>query len=98
MPTRYVLPAEFQPASLVTTQQMDSPDGRKEAIAYIKTVFEEEDDAAAPADADYKSKSGSIVDVLADMKYKAEGQLASLSKAEMNKKQNFEMLEQSTQE
>ena len=42
MPTRYVLPAEFQPASLVTTQQMDSPDGRKEAIAYIKTVFEED--------------------------------------------------------
>merc|ERR1712086_1215882 len=31
MPTRYSVPAEMQPASLVTDQQMDSADGRIES-------------------------------------------------------------------
>jgi len=49
----------------------------------------------APAAAVYESKSGSITDVLEDMKEKAEGQLNDLRKAESTTKHNFDMLAQS---
>merc|ERR1711920_484050 len=57
----------------------------------------ESDDSelGAPAAAVYKSHSGSIVDVLEDLKMKAEEQLADLRKAETNSKHNFAMLKQS---
>jgi len=56
-----------------------------------------EDDLSlgAPAPAVYESKAGAIVDVLADMKEKAESELAELRKAEGNAKHNFDMLKQS---
>merc|ERR1711957_337429 len=41
MPTRYQVPAEMQPATLVTDQQMDSNDGRIEARKYVKQLFQE---------------------------------------------------------
>merc|ERR1712084_153203 len=41
MPTRYQVPAEVQPATLVTDQQMDSPDGRTEAKKYVKKLLQE---------------------------------------------------------
>merc|ERR1711879_620656 len=40
MPTRYQVPAEVQPASMVTDQQMDSPDGRCEAKKYVKKLLQ----------------------------------------------------------
>merc|ERR1712078_939578 len=58
----------------------------------------ESDDAAAlgaPDPEAYKSHSGSILDVLEDMKEKAEGQLTELRKAEMNAKHNYDLLKQS---
>jgi len=55
----------------------------------------EDEELAAPAAAVYKSHSGSIFDVLEDMKEKAEGQLAELRKAESTTKHNFNMLAQS---
>jgi peptidoglycan hydrolase CwlO-like protein len=56
-----------------------------------------EDDLSlgAPAPAVYESKAGAIVDVLADMKEKAESELAELRKAESNAKHNYDMLKQS---
>eukprot|EP00972_Heterocapsa_arctica_P057676 8507734-Heterocapsa_arctica.AAC.1 len=36
MPTRYMVPAEISPATMVTDQQMDSADGRVEAKKAIK--------------------------------------------------------------
>jgi chromosome segregation ATPase len=56
-----------------------------------------EDDLSlgAPAPAVYESKAGAIVDVLGDMKEKAESELAELRKAEGNAKHNFDMLKQS---
>merc|ERR1719345_175408 len=49
----------------------------------------------APAAVVYKSHSTDILDLLEDLKEKAEEELAALRKAETNTKQNFEMLEQS---
>merc|ERR1719476_874933 len=53
------------------------------------------DDGDAPTAAPYKSRSGSIVDVLEDMKEAAESQLSDLRKAENNSRHNFEMVRQS---
>merc|ERR1719207_309051 len=50
---------------------------------------------AAPAAAAYESKSGGIVDVLEDMKDKAETELADLRKAETAASHNYDMLKQS---
>jgi len=51
--------------------------------------------ASAPAPDAYESKSGGIVDVLEDMKEKAEGELSDLRKAESNAQHSFDMLKQS---
>jgi hypothetical protein len=59
---------------------------------------DEELTLAAPAAAVYKSHSGSIFDVLEDLKEKAEGQLAELRKAEGATKHNFNMLKQSLED
>merc|ERR1719156_513793 len=55
----------------------------------------DDSDLGAPDPTAYKSHSGSILDVLEDMKEKAESQLNELRKAEMNAKHNYEMLKQS---
>jgi len=55
----------------------------------------EEDPMGAPAATVYKTHSTDILDLLEDIKEKAEEDLAALRKAETNTKQNFEMLEQS---
>merc|ERR1719158_1675693 len=65
------------------------------------------DDAAAEADeaalgapdpAAYKTHSASIVDVLEDLKEKAEAELSDLRKAETNAQHNFNMLKQSLED
>jgi len=55
-------------------------------------------DTGAPAAAVYESKAGGIVDVLADMKDKAESELSDLRKAEENTAHNFNMLKQSLED
>lgn len=49
----------------------------------------------APA---YESKSGGIIDVLEDLKQKAEGQLSELRKVEMTAQSNFAMTKQSLED
>jgi chromosome segregation ATPase len=56
---------------------------------------DDDDDVGAPAAKTYESKAGSIVDVLGDMKEKAETELADLRKAESNTAHNYDMLKQS---
>merc|ERR1719265_2597489 len=58
----------------------------------------EDEELGAPAAAVYKTHSGSIFDVLEDLKEKAEGQLAELRKAESTTKHNFNMLKQSLED
>mmetsp|Transcript_53759 Transcript_53759/g.150192 ORF Transcript_53759/g.150192 Transcript_53759/m.150192 type:complete len:711 (-) Transcript_53759:135-2267(-) len=55
----------------------------------------DEDPMGAPAATVYKTHSSDILDLLEDLKEKAEEDLAALRKAETNAKQNYEMLKQS---
>jgi len=59
---------------------------------------DEDDDLGAPEAAAYKSHSGGILDVLEDLKEKAEEQLSELRKAETSAKHNYEMLKQSLED
>merc|ERR1711957_1018107 len=68
-------------------------------VALAQTQQSDEDEApGAPAAATYKTHSTNILDVLEDMKEKAEGQLSDLRKAEVNSRQNYEMLKQSLED
>jgi len=68
---------------------------QKKLVALVQSQQEsesEDDEVGAPAAAVYKTHSTSILDVLDDLKEKAEGELSDLRKAEMNAKHNFDML------
>merc|ERR1719487_210083 len=58
----------------------------------------DDDDFGAPAAATYKSQSGNIVDLLEDLKEKAEEELADVRKAESGSKHNYQMLRQSLED
>merc|ERR1719428_2423917 len=69
----------------------------KTLVAFVQNQNKQSDDddmteLGAPAPDAYKSKSGGIVDVLTDMKEKADTELTELRKAEKNNQHNFEML------
>merc|ERR1719331_1867801 len=70
-------------------------------MAFVQAQQSEESDdleMGAPAAAVYKSHSSNILDVLEDMKVKAEDQLSNVRKAEVNNRHNFEMLKQSLED
>jgi len=72
-----------------------SSDDKKGLVALVQSQQGTEDDMSdlgAPEPAAYKSKSGGIVDVLTDMKEKADTELSELRKAEKNNQHNYEML------
>jgi len=72
---------------------------KNKVLALVQAQSDDDDsELGAPAAAVYESKSGSIVDVLADMKDKAESELDELRKAEGNAKHNFNMLKQSLED
>jgi len=62
------------------------------ALVQSQQGSDDDDEEGAPAPDAYKSHSGGILDVLGDMKEKAEAELSDLRKAETNAKQNFNML------
>jgi len=68
-------------------------------VALVQSQQDSQDeDTGAPAAAVYKSQSGGIVDVIADMQSKAEEELAELRKSEKNAQHNFNMLKQSLED
>jgi len=84
-------------SAILDAASISSSDKQK-LTALVQSHEESEDDDSelgAPQAANYESKSGSIVDILADMKGKAETQLSDLRKAENTAKQNFQKLKQS---
>jgi len=77
-----------------------SQDQAKLAALVQSQQSEETDDLAfgAPSAAAYKTHSSGILDVLEDLKEKAEGQLSDLRGAESNNHHNFQMLKQSLED
>merc|ERR1719460_1350773 len=72
-----------------------STSDKKSLVAFVQSQQGDEDDMAelgAPDPAVYKSKSGGIVDVLTDMKEKADTELSDLRKAEKTNQHNYELL------
>jgi hypothetical protein len=65
------------------------------ALVQDKQGSDDEDDLGAPSVSAYKSHSSNIIDVLDDLKEKAEEELADLRKAEASTKHNYQMLKQS---
>merc|ERR1719272_607835 len=82
---------------VIDAASLSSHDKKTLATLMQSKQSSDDDDAemGAPAPDAYKSHSGGIVDVLGDMKDKAEGQLSDARKAEMNSKHNYDMLKQS---
>eukprot|EP00928_Gymnodinium_smaydae_P003566 TRINITY_DN1126_c1_g2_i1.p1 TRINITY_DN1126_c1_g2~~TRINITY_DN1126_c1_g2_i1.p1 ORF type:complete len:702 (-),score=223.28 TRINITY_DN1126_c1_g2_i1:88-2193(-) len=97
--TRAGLPTVLKSLSAVGDAAAFSAVDQKRLLALVQSRNEAsegdgEGELGAPAAAVYESHSSSIFDVLDDMKEKAEEQLSSLRKAEVNAKHNFGMLKQ----
>merc|ERR1719410_339667 len=71
---------------------------KQRLIGLVQSRNSDDQEPGAPEAAVYKSHSSDIVDVLEDMKEKAEGTLSDLGKEETNAKHNFEMLKQSLED
>jgi chromosome segregation ATPase len=73
---------------------------KKGLLAFVQNQQGDEDDMelGAPDPAVYKSKSGGIVDVLTDMKEKADTELSDLRKAEKTNAHNFNLLKLSIED
>lgn len=69
---------------------------QKKLVALVQAQQEsntdDDDEVGAPVAAAYKTHSTNILDVLEDLKEKAEGELSDLRKAEVNANHNFDML------
>jgi len=71
---------------------------KQKLVALVQSQNSDDQDPGAPEAAVYKTHSSGIIDVLEDMKEKAEGSLSDLRKEETNSKHNFEMLKQSLED
>jgi len=85
-------------SAVVDAAGLDSAD-KKALVAFVQGQQSADDeDTGAPDPAAYRSHSTGIVDVLENLKAKAEEQLADLRKAESNAKQNYALLRQSLED
>jgi len=71
---------------------------KQKLVALVQSQNSDDQEPGAPEAAVYKTHSSGILDVLEDMKEKAEGSLSDLRKEETNSKHNFEMLKQSLED
>jgi chromosome segregation ATPase len=89
----------LQSLSLVVDAAGFTSTDQKRLLALVQAQQGEEDtESGAPAAAAYKSQSGGILDVLEDLKDKAETELAEARKAESTTKHNYEMMKQSLED
>merc|ERR1719157_356780 len=84
----------LQSLTVVVDAASFSTSDRTKLLALVQSKQGDEE-MGAPAAATYSSQSGGIVDVLEDLKEKAEGELADARKAETSSKHNFGMMKQS---
>merc|ERR1719433_1883943 len=71
---------------------------KQKLVALVQSQNSDDQEPGAPEAAVYTSHSSGIVDVLEDMKEKAESSLSDLRKEETNSKHNFGMLKQSLED
>jgi len=89
----------LQAISAVLDAASFSGNDQKKLMALVQSQENSDDeDMGAPAASTYKTHSSGILDVLEDMKEKAEGQLSDLRKAEVNARHNYAMLKQSLED
>jgi hypothetical protein len=67
----------------------------KQQLTALVQSQDEDEELGAPKVANYKSQSGSIVDVLEDLKEKAETKLDTVRKEYVQTKHNYNMMESS---
>jgi hypothetical protein len=85
-------------SAIVDAASFSSAD-HKRLTAFVQAQQTADDEElGAPAAAAYKNKSGGLVDVLEDLKEKAETQLAELRSTESTAQHNFEMTKQSLED
>jgi len=85
----------LQALSVVLDAAAFSSDDHKSLLALVQSQQSEDaddDDLGAPAAAAYKTQSTGVLDVLVDMREKAESKLSDLRKAEVSGQHNFDML------
>merc|ERR1719157_277668 len=87
----------LQSLTVVVDAASFSTSDRTKLLALVQSKQGDEE-MGAPAAATYSSQSGGIVDVLEDLKEKAEGELADARKAETSSKHNFGMMKQSLED
>mmetsp|Transcript_62245 Transcript_62245/g.167296 ORF Transcript_62245/g.167296 Transcript_62245/m.167296 type:complete len:422 (+) Transcript_62245:57-1322(+) len=90
--------AALKAVSTVLEAAALSSSDHKKLAALLQAQHESEDEdgaPGAPAPDAYKSQSGGIVEILEDMKDKAESQLSDLRKAESTTKHNYNLMKQS---
>jgi len=72
---------------------------RQKLVALVQSKQGDEDsEFGAPSASSYKSHSSGIIDVLEDLKEKAEGELSEARKAESTAKHNYGMMKQSLED
>mmetsp|Transcript_2674 Transcript_2674/g.6274 ORF Transcript_2674/g.6274 Transcript_2674/m.6274 type:complete len:690 (+) Transcript_2674:95-2164(+) len=81
--------------SLVDAAAFPSADKQKLLALVQARQGSDDEELGAPAATVYKSRSGGIVDILEDLREKAEQELSDLRKSESNAKHNFALLKQS---
>jgi hypothetical protein len=88
-----------QSLSVVVDAAGFSSSDRQKLVALVQAQQgSEENDVGEPAAAVYKTHSGGILDVLEDLKDKAEAELADARKAENTAKHNYAMMKQSLED
>merc|ERR1711920_782478 len=86
-------------SAVLDAAALSSSDQKQLAVLVQSQQTDEADDElGSPAAAAYKTHSGNILDVLEDLKEKAEGQLSDIRKAEVNTRRNFNLLKQSLED
>jgi len=70
----------------------------QQKLVALVQAQQSDSDMGAPAAAAYKGQSGGILDVLEDLKDKAETELAEARKAESSTKHNYDMMKQSLED
>jgi len=83
---------------VVDAAGMASADKKRLTVLLQSQQEDEDEGAGAPAAKVYKTQSGGIVEVLEDLKSKAEEELSEARKAESTSQHNFDMMKQSLED